>query len=82
MVDICTASIMHTNHYAMSQLMSLPSNHAKHKMPQPFDKLYYLDLTLLNDNDSELVSPPTSKHIGCQLIYLLLTSGSWVTEFE
>ena len=67
MVDIHTASVVHTNHYAMSQLVSLPSNHAKHKMPWPFDKLYYLDLALPNDDDSELVSPPTSKHIWCQL---------------
>ena len=39
-----------------------------HKMPRPFDKLYYLDLALPNDDDTELVSPPTSKDIRRQLI--------------
>jgi len=43
----------------MSQLKSLPFNHIMHKMPRPFDRLYYLDLALLNDDDAELVSPPT-----------------------
>lgn len=42
---------------SMSHLLILPSNHAKHRMPQPFDKLYYLDLALPNDDDAELVSP-------------------------
>ena len=41
----------------MSHLLILPSNHAKHRMPRPFDKLYYLDLALPNDDDAELVSP-------------------------
>ena len=42
---------------SMSHLLILPSNHAKHRMPRPFDKLYYLDMALLNDDDAELVSP-------------------------
>ena len=67
MVDIRTASVMDTNRYAMSQLVSLPANHAKHKMLRPFDKLHYLDLALPNDDSSELVSLPTSKHNWCQL---------------
>ena len=50
----------------MSQLLLLPSNHAKHKMLRPFDKLYYLDLALPNDDDTELVSPPAFKHIRTQ----------------
>ena len=39
-----------------------------HKMPRPFNKLYYLDLALPNDDDTELVSLPTSEHIQRQLI--------------
>ena len=44
---------------SMSQLVILPSNHAKHRMPRPLDKLYYLDLALPKDDDVELVSPPS-----------------------
>ncbi|KIM53767.1 hypothetical protein SCLCIDRAFT_31638 [Scleroderma citrinum Foug A] len=38
----------------MSQVVLLPSNHAKDQMPQPLDKLYYLDLALPNDDGAEL----------------------------
>ena len=41
----------------MSQPVILPSNHAKHRMPRPLDKLYYLDLAFPKDDDAELVSP-------------------------
>ena len=76
MVDIRTAFAMDTNCYAMSLLVSLPANHAKHKMPRPFNKLYYLGLALPNDDSSELVSPTTSKHIWFQLTLLPSTITS------
>ncbi|KIM59745.1 hypothetical protein SCLCIDRAFT_27137 [Scleroderma citrinum Foug A] len=40
----------------MSKLKSLPSTHEQHKIPltRPIDRLYYLDLTLPNDDDAEL----------------------------
>ena len=48
----------------MSQFILLPSIRAKHRLPRPFDKLYYLDLALPNDDDAELVSPPASNTFG------------------
>ena len=54
----CAPHPLYTLTSTMSQLVLLPANHAKHRMPWPFDKLYYLDLALPNDDDTELVSPP------------------------
>ena len=61
-VDGHTSSVVHTNPHV--PVCVAPLYPCKAQIATTFDKLYYLDLALPNDDDAELVSPPASNTFG------------------